>query len=274
MADDDLRRQLAEAQATITAQAVQLHRLEADRQHGSGSDLLRELLQLSDVVGATIGESPYRTLLEGIVQAARRIFDAGAASILLLDHATNELVFEAAAEPEILGLRIPAHQGIAGWVMMTGEPIAVSDVRRDPRWNKDFAKSTGYIPQSIMAVPLIVGEDVEGVLEVLDKNSAASFGLNDMELLGLFAHPAAIAVEQARRVSGIGRLLVEEMGRRAGEGGNVTVADAARTALAEEDVTSDRTLDLARLVHRLARRSERGQQLALDILSSVERYTG
>jgi GAF domain-containing protein len=274
MADDDLRRQLAEAQATITAQAVQLHRLEADRQQGSGSELLRELLQLSDVVGATIGESPYRTLLEGIVQAARRIFDAGAASILLLDHATNELVFEAAAEPEILGLRIPAHQGIAGWVMMTGEPIAVSDVRRDPRWNKDFAKSTGYIPQSIMAVPLIVGEDVEGVLEVLDKNSAASFGLNDMELLGLFAHPAAIAVEQARRVSGIGRLLVEEMGRRAGERGNVTVSDAARTALAEDDVTSDRTLDLARLVHRLSRRSERGQQLALDILTSVERYTG
>jgi GNAT superfamily N-acetyltransferase len=94
-----------------------------------------------------------------------------------------------------------------------------------------------------------------------------------MELLGLFAHPAAIAVEQARRVSGIGRLLVEELSHRAGERGNEAMTNTARAALADEDATPDRTLDLARLVHRLSRRGERAQLMAMEILSAVERHT-
>src|SRR5947209_10866247 len=104
---------------------MQIHRLEAEAQQNNGAEIVRELLTLSDVVTATIGESPYRALLGGIIQAARRLFDAAAASILLLDHESNELIFESATDGEVIGLRIPAHQGIAGWVMMTGEPIAV-----------------------------------------------------------------------------------------------------------------------------------------------------
>jgi GAF domain-containing protein len=156
---------------------------------------------------------------------------------------------------------------------MTGEPIAVSDVRRDPRFARDFAQATGYVPKSIMAVPLIVREDVEGVLEVLDKASAASFDLDDMDLLALFARPAAVAVEQARMVEGIGRLLVSELGRLADERHQEDLARSAQTVLASGGETADQTLELARLVHRLSRRGERARRLALDVLASVERYT-
>ncbi|HEX6508187.1 MAG TPA: GAF domain-containing protein, partial [Chloroflexota bacterium] len=210
---------------------------------------------------------------DGIIQAARRLFDAGAASILLIDHETNELVFEAATGGgNVLNMRISAHKGIAGWVVMTGEPIAVSDVRRDPRWARDFAESTGYVPQSIMAVPLILREDVEGVLEVLDKKNQGSFGLDDMELLGLFAHPAAIAVDQARMVTRIGKLMVEELGRLAEER-EPELARDARSALSSETLTPDRTLELARLVHTVGRRGERPRDLAIEILNSVVKYT-
>ena len=130
--ESDLRRELEMAHATIAAQAMQIHQLEEAARRGSGLDALREILQMSEVAGETIGQAPYHTLLQGILQAARRLFDAAAASVALLDHDANELVFEAATDAHIVGLRFPAHQGIAGWVVMTGEPLVVSDVQRDP----------------------------------------------------------------------------------------------------------------------------------------------
>jgi GAF domain-containing protein len=271
--DSDIRRELEAARSTIAAQAMEIHQLREAGQAGSSVSALRDILQFSDVVGATVGQAPYHALLDGIIQAARRLFDAGAASILLLDHATNELAFEAATGGgNVLNMRIPAHQGIAGWVVMTGEPIAVSDVRRDPRWARDFAESTGYVPQSIMAVPLLLNEDVEGVLEVLDKKNQGSFGLDDMELLGLFAHPAAIAVEQARMVTKIGSLMVEEL-RRIAEEENTGVARDAGIALEQGSGTPDRTLELARLVHTIGRKGDKSRELAIEILTSVSKQT-
>lgn len=270
--DEELRAQLEIARATIASQSMRIHELEQAVQRGRGADALREILQLSAIVGETVGQAPYRALLQGIIQAAQRLFDAGAASIALLDHQTNELIFEAAVETQIVGLRFPAHQGIAGWVMMTGEPLAVADVRRDPRFARDFAETTGYLPKSILAVPLLVGEDVEGVLEILDKANDAAFDLDDMEAAALFARPAAVAVEQARMVRSVGTAIIEELRRLATERGQTDLAEAAHAALSDGSGVSAQTLELARLVHRLARRGDRGTQLAIDILTSVVKY--
>lgn len=272
---EDLQQELDAARATIAAQAVQIHRLQSELESRGAVAALQGVLELSDIVGATVGQTPYRALLGGIVEAARRIFDARAASVSILDEETSELVFEASTDGDaVLNRRFPAHQGISGWVVMTGEPIAVSDVMRDPRFAKDFAKSTGYVPKSILAVPLIVREDVIGVLSVLDKANAASFGLDDMELLGLFARPAAIGVEQARMVSTIGRLLIGELESAASERGDAALSDAARLALADGNDAIEGTLELARLVQRIGRRSDRSRQMAIEVLSSIARNAG
>lgn len=277
MDETNLERELAVARRTIAAQATRIYELELANEQRSGVTELQAILQLADVAGTTIGEAPYRTLLEGIVMAARRLFDAGASSVALLDRDTGELVFEAATgagSEDILGMRFPAQQGIAGWIVMTGEALAVADVRRDPRFSQGFAQSTGYVPTSIMAAPLFVGDEVEGVIEVLDKASAASFGLDDLELLGLFARPAAVAVEQARLVSGVGVLLLEELAHLAGNQGNEDLAASVRAALDGDSTTEEQTLELARLVHRLSRRGERSRRLVLDVLGSVMQYAG
>jgi GAF domain-containing protein len=269
-----LRRELDAARTTIAAQAIRLQQLEEQARVRSGLDTLREMIGLSEVVSVIVGDAPYRRLLDGIVYAARRLFDAGAASIALLDRETDELIFEAASggNEAIVQRRFPAHEGIAGWVIMTGEPIAVADVRHDPRFARGFAESTGYLPSSILAVPLVVGEEVEGVLEVLDKTSADSFGLDDMALLSLFARPAAVAVEQARTVGAVGSLLVQGVRRLAEERGEAALAQAAHEALAGNRGMSDSVLELALLVYRLSNRGERARRLATDILLSVDSY--
>jgi GAF domain-containing protein len=147
-----------------------------------------------------------RPLLQSIVEVARSIFGAQASSIMLHDAAAGELVFEAAtgADSEgLVGRRLPEGTGIAGWVLASREPLVVEDVTRDPRFARDVAASTGYTPKGIMAAPLLLDEErVLGVLSVLDRPLRTQFSLIEIDLLGLFAHQAAIALdllETARR---------------------------------------------------------------------------
>jgi GAF domain-containing protein len=155
-------------------------------------------LQAAVAAGVVGSEEAFRGLLGAIVEVARSIFGARASSILLFDEETEELVFEAVVgegEEELLGMRFPAGKGIAGWVLATRTPLVIEDVREDPRFATDVAEDTGYVPSGLMAAPLLHDEQSLGVLEVLDRPGQSLFSLQEMELLGLFANQASIAVD-------------------------------------------------------------------------------
>lgn len=160
--------------------------------------------RLHDAVAAGVlaDDGTHRALLGSIVQVARAIFHARAASVLLLDEATDELVFEAVVgegEETLVGRRFPSGTGIAGWVLGTRQPLVLADVATDPRFSADTAQSTGFVPKGIMAVPLLHGEDALGVLEVLDRPADARFRVEEVDLLGLFGIQAAAALALLRR---------------------------------------------------------------------------
>ena len=184
---------------------------------GEANDLRAELRLLVGAIeasGRSVVPGSSDELLQSIVGAAAQIFGAAAASIAMVDEITGELEFRVAygaGQQEVVGTRIPFNKGIAGYVAMTGQPIAISNVREDARFNRDFAQSTGYIPVSILATPLLSEGHVIGVMEVLDKLKADSFGMQDMELLGVFAHQAAIAIGQARKIEWLGTAVLEEL---------------------------------------------------------------
>ena len=147
-------------------------------------------------------EENYRALLGSIVEVARGIFKAKASSVFLLDEATDELVFEAVAgegSESLVGRRFPSSTGIAGFVLVSRQPLVIEDVLTDPRFSREAAESTGFLPKGLMAVPLLHEERALGVLEVLDRPSDARFTLAEMELLGLFANQAAIALDLLQR---------------------------------------------------------------------------
>src|SRR5262249_46591380 len=115
--------------------------------------------------------SVHDELLRSTVRLGRIIFNAPAASLFLYDQASHPLVFEAcsgASEDTLMGTAISADQGIAGWVLAVGETIVVRDAVTDERFDQAFAASTGYVPDVIMAAPLILDEAPIGVVEVLD----------------------------------------------------------------------------------------------------------
>ena len=150
------------------------------------------------VAAGVIGSNEaYRSLLRSIVEVARAIFTAQRSSIFLLDEEADELVFEALAGDEeqgLVGTRIPSSTGIAGWTLVTRQALVIEDLTQDPRHSKEVAEKTGYIPKGIMSVPLLVEERALGVLQVLDRPQRSRFSLQEMELLGLFATQAAVAL--------------------------------------------------------------------------------
>jgi len=159
-------------------------------------------LRAAVAAGVLGSEEQFRALLQSVVDVARAIFKAKASSILLLDTETDELVFEAAADEaseSLIGKRFPSSTGIAGFVLVSRQPLVIEDVLSDPRFSRETAESTGFVPKGLMAVPLLHEENALGVLEVLDRPRDARFTLAEMELLGLFANQAAIALDLLQR---------------------------------------------------------------------------
>ena len=171
------------------------------------------------VLGA---EGAYRSLLRSIVEVARAIFSAQRSSIFLLDEETDELVFEALAGDEeqgLIGTRIPSSTGIAGWTLVTRQPLVIENLEEDPRHSREVAEKTGYVPKGIMSVPLLVEERALGVLQVLDRQT--TFSLGEMDVLGMFANQAAIALDL---------LLRARTARSVLDGAGADVAAVARLA--------------------------------------------
>jgi GAF domain-containing protein len=163
---------------------------------------VNEELHAAVAAGVLGAEEQFRALLQSIVDVARAIFRAKASSIFLLDEETDELVFEAVAgegSDSLIGQRFPSSTGIAGFVLVSRQPLVIEDVLADPRFSRETAESTGFIPKGLMAVPLLHEERSLGVLEVLDRPQDARFSLAEMDLLGLFANQSAIALDLLQR---------------------------------------------------------------------------
>jgi GAF domain-containing protein len=195
---------------------------------------MSEDLRAAVAVGVVGSQETFRNLLQSVVEVARAIFGAKASSIFLLDEQADELVFEAVAgegADTLVGKRFPSSTGVAGWVLVTRQPLVIEDVTQDPRFGKDVAESTGYVPKGLMAVPLLHEEQALGVLEVLDRPQRSQFSLVEMDLLGLFANQAAIALDLLRRA----RLAEDVLGDSAGE-----LAVVARLATTLESLEGER----------------------------------
>lgn len=242
------------------------------------TEQLQQLVRAIELGGKAILPKSDDELLLSIVAAAVRIFGASAASILLVDEADQSLVFRVEVgnkQPDLVGRRIPLDRGIAGYVAMTGQAISVSNVMQDARFNADFAKSTGYVPDSILAAPLLLGDRVIGVLEVLDKIKASSFGLHDMELMGIFAQQAALGIRQSQQLDMIGDALRRGLIQlAAGEGlpdseALVGALEGSRRSTPEmEDL-----LSLAGLFNDLSRLGTAERRAALKILAALAEYS-
>jgi GAF domain-containing protein len=213
-------------------------------------------------------------LLQSIVDATVRLFDAEAASIALFEPDPDRLEFRVAAGDQgagAIGLSVPPTHGIVGYVYSTGQAIALSDVGNDPRFDRRAAEQTGYVPRSIAAAPLLDERGTVGVLQVLDKRGSPTFSLTDMELLAVFARQATVAIDATRVGRDTTRLLrsvLSDLAPGLSEADVESLVETATRGLDRDDKEAP-FLTLVDRIVRLRDLTDRESALVADILDVV-----
>ncbi len=141
---------------------------------------------------------------------ARDLVRADRCSIWLRDVSTGELWTKVAhGLPDV---RIAEDHGLVGACVATGQPIVVNDTSKDPRFDRDVDRLSGYVTQSVLTVPLrSPAGDVLGALQVLNK--PGEIEESDVKLLGLAASfsASALAAQKLRQEAEAGRLVFREL---------------------------------------------------------------
>ena len=158
---------------------------------------------LTDELGQSLvqsvgGGGARRRVMEAIVRTAAGMFEAAACSIALTDPSSGELVYEAAwgaGAAEVVGMRLAPGIGLAGSVVATGDGVFVPECRTDPRFARQVAAGTGYVPYTMVVAPLVRDGKTIGVLSVLDRRDGGPYLREDLAKVGLFADLAVVALD-------------------------------------------------------------------------------
>jgi GAF domain-containing protein len=210
-------------------------------------------------------------LLQSVVDTTRELFSAAACSIATVDDEEMHLVYRIASgegAAAIIGEQLPLGRGIAGWVASSGASIAVEDVAEDPRFAREIAERTGYIPTSILATPLESRQTVLGVLSVLDRRppADAAEAQRDMTIIGLLARQVSLSLESAQVFDSAARLLAATLGEVSDD------TDLAEALSSAAGTAGNSRQDLVALARAFARLHQSDPQLAALAADTVERF--
>ncbi len=146
-----------------------------------------QLSSVLEVVRRANAETDPRALMTLITEQACTILGADRGSLYQLEKETGELYSAVATGLPGKTIRLKLHQGIAGLVAATGQPVSVNDAYADDRFFRGVDEATGYRTRQIVCVPIKNRRgDVLGVLELLNKQGGP-FTTGDQEVLGVLA---------------------------------------------------------------------------------------
>ncbi|MCB1033127.1 MAG: sensor domain-containing diguanylate cyclase, partial [Acidobacteria bacterium] len=147
-------------------------------------------------------------LAENLIEVLRRANEfvpSAAGSILLDDPRTKSrdrkqgrLTFIAAFGEKakgLVGTSIPASQGIAGHVYLSGSTYCTPDVRSDRFFYSRIDEKTEYTTESLIAIPIRIEKEVCGVLELINRKGAPGYDETDRNLLEIFAGYISISIQ-------------------------------------------------------------------------------
>jgi PAS domain S-box-containing protein len=180
--------------ALVAGIAVDNARLFKEAQHRA-----MELTTLNKAGQAMTSTLDLDTVLARAMTEARATLGAEATSVLLCDVTRDELIFAAAAGPgaeTLMGTRMPATAGIAGWVMREAQSVLIQDAQNVPGFYNQIDTLTSLTTRSLLAVPIQSKGKVIGVIEAINK-AGGLFNEHDLDLLCTLASSAAIAIENA-----------------------------------------------------------------------------
>jgi len=241
-------------------------------------DVARQLWieqKLNEVAAEITSELELDRILPKVIQIAEELVGADGGVIALLDRKRNLISYPYLHNlpPELADVTVPKGEGLAGEVMTTGRPAVI----------RDYRAYAGAIPAfveagvtSVVAVPIVSGDQLFGALSLVTLDGAKSFSDRDVAILTGIGRQAGIAIENAR--------LYENMHFYIGQITRAQEDERKRIARELHDDTAQALIDLSRRLDNLAtsreklseaviERVEEFQELIDNILRGVRRFS-
>lgn len=175
-------------------------------------DKLSNLIEATKIVNSVLEVD---RLLGLILDVATRSVSADRGTLYLIDEGTGELWSKVAQGSNMVEIRLPIGKGLAGYVAKTGETVNITDAYKDPRFNPEIDRKSGYKTRNVLCMPMRNKEGkIVGVFQFLNK-SEGSFVPEDESFIDALSVHGSIAVENARvaremvqneRLSAVGRM--------------------------------------------------------------------
>jgi len=184
-------------QAAVALENARLYQQTDARLH----QRIVELTALNEISRTVSSILDLDQLLQMTLQLIKEISQVEAGSLILVDEATEELVFKVVLQAKeahrLVGLRLSPGTGVVGHCIEHNEPIVVADATVDGRFYPEVDKYSGLTTRSLLCVPLESRGKVLGAIELVNKVHGP-FTEHDLKLLASMAAFVAIAIENAR----------------------------------------------------------------------------
>ena len=196
---------------TVTGQFAQAYRLlEAENRERERIETeLRQqnayLAALHETTLGLISRLDVDELLEVLVKRAGKLMNAPIGFLYLGEPEDEEveLKVRVGIPARVIGERVRPGEGLAGRVLVTGQPLVVEDYGswsgRSPDVDSLAARASVAVPLPHNGLAQSNGQKIVGVLGLAHSpDSTLTFGEQEVELLGRFAQLASIALDNAR----------------------------------------------------------------------------
>ncbi|MBF0435779.1 MAG: response regulator [Magnetococcales bacterium] len=156
------------------------------------------------------------TTLKTSVSHIKNYMQAEAASLFLIEDNQSGIVCRACTGPvNIQGTRLSLGEGIVGRCIMQGKAEIVHYPKNDRGFASHIDESTGFVTESLLCAPLVVGDATIGAMEILNKRGSGTFTDRDLIALEALASISALAIHNAKEMSQ--RLAAESASHAKGE---------------------------------------------------------
>jgi len=245
-----------------------------DQENDNFSEKLRRLVETIDI--ANLLTSPIIDSIRNILEVSAASMGSGEASVLVREGDGGDLRFLIAigeVADQLSGVTIPAGKGIAGFVLSSGQPMAVADAVGEETFYAEVDKQTGYTTQTILATPLRYDGDVIGVLEYINRQGGPPFEPftpKEMDRAAIYADSIASLVN-AYNAARLVRDLSDKVIASDDKDG---VSEIRRwlSSIRESGAYRER-MELAVMLREVAERGDAERNLCRELLDAILRFS-
>ena len=246
----------------------------ANNDSSNASESFRRLVETVDI--ANLLTEPLTSSIERLLQISAAEIDSEEASVLIRDGDAGDLRFLVAigkVAEQLVNMSVPAGKGIAGFVMSSGQPMAVADVGEEQTFYAEVDKSTGYSTQTILATPLRYKDEIIGVLEYINRRGAppySPFTPDEMDKAAICAEAVASLVNAYESAK-----IFRELGSKLLAVDTEFDLTEVRNWLSSLRDSSEHKemMELAVLLRDIASRGEAERAMCRELLESIHRYS-